>query len=266
MTWTALFLIPSSRSRCNSRYLPVLDHFVKRGGMTSGDNTVNARVHASPRALVIAASLSWVPFTVWIFGPYPRPIVYGLVAAAIPMVPIFAGRRQVFRRICLIEGSILLVAGVCGFIVGLFVFLAAAILLVIAGFADPGAGRRRAHIAGAVGAVVVILAAVGFSVGIYTTYYTAPNLYVATITPGFDQQPDYSSITNPTGAGIGYGATGIEDLNVSEGTGPPIMTVAFSNALSGAGRQRLKQRILSIPGVTGVKLCQNRITFGCQTG
>jgi hypothetical protein len=36
-------------------------------------------------------------------------------------------------------------------------------------------------------------------------------LYVATITPGFDQQPDYSSITNPTEAGIRYGATGIED-------------------------------------------------------
>jgi hypothetical protein len=150
----------------------VRNGLVKRGGVTSGNNTVNTRVHALPRALVIAASLSCVPFSVWIFGPYPRSILIGLVAAAIPIIPMYASGPRAFRRIRVVEGSILLVAGVCGFFVGLFLFVPAGVLLIIAGVADPGDGRQGAHVVGAVGAVVVILAAVGFSVA--STRRTTP--------------------------------------------------------------------------------------------
>ncbi|MFE7793755.1 hypothetical protein [Streptomyces sp. NPDC057460] len=97
------------------------------------------RSHWVQRSLAVGAVLVAVPALLFGLDSYLAAL---FVLTAMPVtVPIFLQRRpESFNRACAIVGLMLVVWAVLGVLLGMFLFLPSALLLVLAAFADP---RRR---------------------------------------------------------------------------------------------------------------------------
>ncbi|RKS97057.1 hypothetical protein BX286_6867 [Streptomyces sp. 3211.6] len=123
----------------------------------SEKQNVTARQRGWAVAGVVAAVLGagfWIAvthgFLFWI----------AMGTGAVTLVPLLTvDRPKAFARACLAVGSALLAWSLIGVVLGMFVFLPAAVLLLVAAFVEPG-NRPRAGFAAAVPLVVAAAAAV----------------------------------------------------------------------------------------------------------
>ena len=115
------------------------------------------RPHLRPRLLVIGATATAL---LGFFAPGEvdgrADVIFRVVVGAIPAIPLLARTPQTFRRICVIEGLLLIVIGFLGAIGGLFILIPSAMVLITAAFVNPNLSRWPARILGTIGAAVIV--------------------------------------------------------------------------------------------------------------
>jgi hypothetical protein len=109
------------------------------------------------RGLAAAGLLISLLATAWLIKGGPGGGL-GAVPCFVAGIPVFAGPRS-FGRVALAVALVLTVLGVLGSLVGFFVYLPAAIVLLLAWLSDPAARPR----------VATVLAAVDYAIAIAMT-------------------------------------------------------------------------------------------------
>ncbi|MFI9805775.1 hypothetical protein ACIHEJ_15655 [Streptomyces sp. NPDC052301] len=192
---------------------------------------------AAGAAMVLGLLIS--PFVVGLF-------LVGAVAAAVPLLMRAAPRA--FARLCLAIGAFLLAWALIGAVIGMFLFLPAALSLLVAAFVE--AGNRP----GARWAVTVALAAAA----VFTSAVLSPD-------PD-DEPPPYFKATLDSASRDrdrefhervdrlrDFGATRTE---VYEMAGRLELNVDMPESFPGGQSQdRLREEIDRLPGVVEVRLC-----------
>jgi hypothetical protein len=138
---------------------PVSDPQTGTGGTPS-----TRRVPWWRRGLAVAAAVIAVLAAVWLIKGGPGG-GGGILVTFLAGVPAFSGSRS-FGRACLSFAVVLFVIGVVGALLGLFVYLPVAVMLLLAWLADPDARPRLALLVAVVDAVAFVLMAVVLGVTI----------------------------------------------------------------------------------------------------
>ncbi|MFE9469001.1 hypothetical protein ACFYNW_36310 [Streptomyces virginiae] len=176
------------------------------------------------------------------------------IPAVIPLTQ--RGAPHLFARSCLVIGVVLLGWSLVATVLGMIFFLPAAVLLLIAAFADSGNRPGAWVVLGGGGGAVVLMVLV--ALGLYTpdggsgggdTLPPPSTFYRATV-----DSPDRFSDAKFT-RGVQklkeYGAT-YTYTDTMNWRGPSYLTVDYRAA---ASTSWLKWRIQNLPGVTEVRLC-----------
>ncbi|MGW1869452.1 hypothetical protein ACWCPS_28310 [Streptomyces mauvecolor] len=213
------------------------------------------RAHRWQAGLAAGAVLATLPWLA--LGAHVTSAVVLFVFCGLPVaVPLLVlHRREAFVRACVGIGLTSVFLSVVGFMLGLFVLLPSAALLLLAAHADP---RRRpvgARILGVAGALLALGATIGPTVFVW-------DLVVA---PAFAEPHAYRALLHPEdghydrGLGDvqellrGFDATDVVELS---GDGIDFLKVDFPEGLSPRERARLKERTEQLPGVEKVELCR----------
>ncbi|MGW6707521.1 hypothetical protein ACWGDE_21890 [Streptomyces sp. NPDC054956] len=115
-----------------------------------------AAVHPWHKVALTAALLPAAPGLLMLREGMELPVFLGVaLLAALPLACRESGRR--FAAACVVAGTALLVVGVLGLYLGLYIFLPSALLLPLAAFADP---RRRRVTASFLTGLATLLATV----------------------------------------------------------------------------------------------------------
>ncbi|MEU1285439.1 hypothetical protein [Kitasatospora sp. NPDC005856] len=202
-------------------------------------------------AAVVAAVLATGLGTV-LAGPFAGLFVITAIAAFFPLAARESPRS--FARACLVVGTGLLAWAVIGTIVGMFLFIPAGLLLIVATFADrdnrPGA--RFALTVPLVAAVVAAAVVTLFVRGTQDPDNEPPPTFHATLDPGgryddrdFELRKTRLRDYGATSAAVGVWPVGRLELVVG-------MPRVFAQ---GQSRDALKEQILRVPGVVEVRLC-----------
>ncbi|MEU5621766.1 hypothetical protein AB0932_35720 [Streptomyces sp. NPDC006682] len=211
------------------------------------------RVLRRQSALAVGAMVAMAPA---LAVGVPSGLAPLFILTALPVgIPFYLrNQRQGFARACLIIGSGLLAWAVVGVLWGMFLFIPAAVLLLMAAFVDPRTrpGLRDRCV---IGALLVVVA-------IFVAFLTrpapnepSPRSYQVRLDSGSrlhqqsfavrkDQLTEFGATT----------ASGYESCQQF------YLEVEFSEGLPAARRAELKQRIAMLPGVVEVEL---RAIEGC---
>ncbi|OKI96087.1 hypothetical protein AMK10_10620 [Streptomyces sp. CB02058] len=162
--------------------------------------------------------------------------------------------RQGFVRACLIIGSALLAWAAAGFLLGMFMFIPTAMLLVVAAFVDP---RTRPGLRDR-GVLDALLVAVAILVAFLTRPAPAepePDSYQARLDSGSRlHEQDFATRKDQL---MGFGATTASGYESCQHF---YLEVEFPEGLPDARRAELKKQIAMLPGVVEVEL---RAIDGC---
>ncbi|MFC9625823.1 hypothetical protein ACFTXM_39650 [Streptomyces sp. NPDC056930] len=215
-----------------------------------------ARIHSVQRSLAVGAVLVAVPALLLGLDSYFAAL---FVLTAMPVtVPIFLQRSpESFNRACMIVGLALVVWGVLGVFLGMFLYLPSALLLVLAALADPRRRPVAARVMGGAGGLVMAGVVVASALWCWHFY----------ISPSLATPHTFRAVTDPGGAqfdgGIGdaqerlrkFGATSVTGTETDEIS---YLEVRFADDLSEPQRAELKEQIAVLPGVSRVELCSVR--------
>ncbi|MEV3990477.1 hypothetical protein AB0J57_16375 [Streptomyces sp. NPDC049837] len=214
----------------------------------------SAAAHGLQRALAAGALIATLPVLFYALTSYVF-VLHVLTAIAVA-VPLFLFSRAVaFTRACLIVGLALLPWGVLGFLLGMFLFWPAALLLLLAAFADPRRHAVAAKVLGVAGGLVMagFLAAVAaFSWHFYIAPALAePHTYRAATDPDtfYDELGDHDERLKQLGA---------TDVSGTAEGDMTYLDVSFPVDLAEPRRAALKREIEQLPGVSHVDLCPVR--------
>lgn len=114
-----------------------------------------ARIPWWRRGMAVAAALIGVLDAIWFVRGGPGGGI-GVLFTFVAAIPGFAPARS-FGRFCLAFGVVLFVTGVLGILLGLFVYVPVAVMLLLAWLADPGVMPRLAPLIAVVDAAVFVL-------------------------------------------------------------------------------------------------------------
>lgn len=211
-------------------------------------------VHGLQRALAVGAVLAGMPVVVW--GLWSGFSYLYLMTGASIAAPFLCLRRpKHFVRACVMVGLVLIGWGVLGVFLGMFLFWPAAVLLLLAGFANPQRRPVTAWIAGGIGALVT--AGVLAGVAMFVWFFV--------ISPARAEPHTFRAATEPgwLRGGVGdaqerlrrFGATNAYGNESDQGS---FLEVRFPDDLSPARRAELKREIGRLPGIRWVELCSVR--------
>lgn len=212
---------------------------------------VSARQWGWALAAVVAAAL------VTAFGLVMGPYLAGLfiISAAAVAVPLMMRNQpKSFARACLLVGVGLLAWAMIGAVIGMFLFIPAALLLLVAAFA--AAGNRP-------GAWLTLAAPIA-AAAVVAAFYLQP--------PDPDNEPPpWFNATLDIGTRVhdrdfdrdfhqrkerlrDFGATRVSVYE--RGTGQFVLDVGIPDAFAeGQSQERLKEQILQLPEVVDLRLC-----------
>jgi len=125
----------------------------------------HGRVQWWRRGLAAAALLISILATAWLIKGGPGGGL-GVIPAFISGFPVFASSRS-FGRAALATALVLTVLGVLGLLLGFFVYLPAAIVLLLAWLSDPAARPRIAAVVAAVDYALAIAMTVTWVVALH---------------------------------------------------------------------------------------------------
>lgn len=212
------------------------------------------RVHWSARVLVGFAVAVAVMVAAYLFIPrdwaaygWGRFLIGGAVLSTLTPLPV-RGRRpfEIVRRVA---AGLLILLAVPGLYYSLYMFLPAAVILLLA---PAAAGTQGWTPVAACVAGLLVFAACAVPAARY--WLTRPDAFVVTLTPDFLAHADAMRVFDGSGQGIGFGATRVSSIDV-ESDRPPTVLVGFDDSLSAAGQQRLADHLLGIDGVVRVNRC-----------
>lgn len=216
------------------------------------------RVPRAARVLAVLAVVCAAPALAWVVvvgGSFiDGPLVLGSLATA---VPLFTRDAATFRTACLATGWAVLVLSALGFLFGLFALTPAGIVLLTAGSrSHPGPRRLPLLVGGLVSATALGLAGWVIGQSWVAPYFREPDAYLATVREGsplLGLGPRPAEIRGD-GSGLGHGAT---DVSLAETGGVPggRLIVVFDPRTPAADLAVLRQRIVGLPGVGDVRLC-----------
>ncbi|MFF8832469.1 hypothetical protein [Streptomyces sp. NPDC015131] len=211
-------------------------------------------VHGWQRALAWSAAVATVPPLALLLDSYVYPL--HVVLAALVAIPLFLTRRPAaFTRATLTVGLPLLPVGLLGLYAGLLAFWPAAVLLLLAAFADPRSRPRSAAVMLVSGALV--LAAFLACSGSYAWEFH--------VRPALAGPRAFRAVTEPDAfyAGLGTHETRLRRLGattVSEVASGDAhyLVVGFPEDFPEERRAALRAEIATLPGVGRVELCPAR--------
>ncbi|OKJ99575.1 hypothetical protein AMK26_26485 [Streptomyces sp. CB03234] len=211
-------------------------------------------MHRWQRALAASAVLATVPALLWTM--HSHVFALHVLTALSVAVPLFLPHRPVaFTRACLIVGLALLPWGVLGLFLAMFLFWPAALLLLLAAFADPRRSRWAARITAGAGALLMAGVLAG----------TAAYCWHFYVHPALAEPHTFRAVTHPDAYldSLGVHETRLQELGATGVTGTwtdelPYLDVSFPESLPEDRRTALKEAIAKIPGVTRVELCPVR--------
>ncbi|MFE3186385.1 hypothetical protein ACFXKR_36810 [Streptomyces violascens] len=221
----------------------------------SGVAVAGERVHRWQVGLAAGAVLATLPWLA--LGIHVTLVVVLFVFCGLPVaVPLLVLHRgEAFVRACVGIGLTSVLLAVVGFMLGLFVLLPSAVLLLVAAGADP---RRRpvgARILGVAGALLALGATVVVPTWLVRDLVMAPSFaephtYRAVLDPE-DRRYEYG-LADAQETLRGFGATDVVELS---GGGTHYLEVEFPEGLSQQRRAQLKSMTARLPGVEKVEVC-----------
>ncbi|MGW4896466.1 hypothetical protein ACWEQL_30070 [Kitasatospora sp. NPDC004240] len=172
---------------------------------------------------------------------------YLLTAGLVAVPQAMQDQPRLYARAALLMGWLLVAVSVAGALLGLFLFLPSALLLLAAAYAGPGRpGLSWTLVAPAL----------------------AGALIYAVLTPSVDEanepppyfQATYDRLDRSREPGFEAGRSTLHEyggrrMEVYEMAGSLRLTVHFSEQLSPEARDRLSREIARLPGVVSVRLC-----------
>ncbi|WP_327358132.1 hypothetical protein [Streptomyces sp. NBC_01304] len=212
------------------------------------------KVHRRQRILVLVALATAVPGL--LLGGFSYFGAVHILVAPWIALPLVTRQPRRFRSICLVTGLALIVVGVLGLLLGLFVYVPAALVLLCA-TADPRSSRVRSRIAvgvaGGVAALIAVLVGwVLWSVTLRDTHTFRAELDAdgaAAQANGVGPPPppyDYRLDT------IGHGASNVYVLSSDAGS---FLHVTYPESMSEAKQDQLERFLADLPGVAHVEQC-----------
>jgi len=204
------------------------------------------KVHAWPRALVVAALLTCTLAAGWVY--LTQGVTSRFWAAWVPVVltavPLFLRRRRPFNYACAAVGVLLLALAAQG---ALLWFLPAALIL-LATTADPRRSPWRARLSVLIGTSLAVVPIVASAGAIHRSLTSPP--------AGLVVHTDASSTT--TGSALEQIISGADVRGSSmttkraDGSDGPTTIVEFQPGLSQDGQERLRRSLTEAPGVSKV--------------
>lgn len=223
-----------------------------------GDSSKNhTRIHRRQSGLAFAAVLAASPGLVFGLGT-ALAALFVLTFASVT-VPLFMRREpRVFSRSCTVLGLALVAWSVVGVMLGMFLFLPAAVLLMLAAGAGPRRSPGAARLLSAAGGLVLAGVVCGSAMWCWHFYVspasTRPHTYQAAIDAAWSTWVDPGQVTERLEP---FGAVNVW-ITQDGGSDKAYLEVRFSDSLSDAQRTTLKRQISELPGVGRIALCQVR--------
>lgn len=224
------------------------------------------RIHRCQLWIAAGAVVAAAPGLLFALDSYVGGLFVFTVMSIV--VPLFLTRNpRAFTRVCVTIGLVLGVLSVLGVMLGMFVFLPSAVLLLLAAGADPRKRPVAARVLGAVGGLVLAGAVAGSGYLCWQFYVSPalaqPHTYRAVIDSAG------SSSSSPSLSLLDAGSSdtqnrlrtsGATDIWISEAGGGEVsyLEVRFSDELSESQRAVLKAQVAGVPGVSHVELCSVR--------
>ncbi|MFF0071844.1 hypothetical protein [Streptomyces sp. NPDC005494] len=210
------------------------------------------RVPRRQKVLAVAAAVAMVPGLG--VGLSTLLAAHFIMTALPALYPLCLLRRQdSFVRACLVIGSGMLAWSLAGFLLGMFLFIPTAVLLLVAAFADRSArlGLRDKAVPGA----LLVAGAMFVPLLTYDAGEPEPDSYQAELDSGSRvHHQDFAAWRNQL---LKSGATHVIEYESCEHF---YLDVGFAEDLPDDRRAELVNRIMEVPGVVEVELGQDE---GC---
>lgn len=177
-----------------------------------------------------------------------------LFTAVVTLVPLpMTGNPKICARACLVTGLGLLVWALVGAVIGMFLFIPAALILVIAAFVGPGHHSRPGRW---FSAITPLVAAAAFGLILHPMSQEDPDnepppYFRATLdSMGRFRDPEFNRRTERL---RDYGATSVE---VYERAGRLFLDVDMPRNFTGGNTESdLKDEMADLPGVVDIRRC-----------
>ncbi len=212
----------------------------------------NQKVSTRQRSWALAGlAASGLGAGLWIAMTQGLLFEIGASTAAVAVVPfVFLDRPRAFARACLVIGSALLAWALIGAIIGMFVFVPAALLLLVAAFVQPGS-RPGAWF----GVAVPLAVAVG--AGLFVTQPPDPDNepppFLHATLDSMDRFHDRDlNVRKERLRDFGAVDAGMVEME----PGRLVLIVHMPRHFpDGQTQDRLKEQVQGLPGVVDVRVC-----------
>lgn len=223
----------------------VMDRGLERGSDAS------AGVRWWQRGLVVLAALAAGVAAVWAVTEATTALLLLYVPwPVVAVLPVLMWDQRAFRRACLAVGSCLVVVGVLGTVLGLFIFIPAGLAVLAAA----ATGGRLTWVGAAVSGVIALVT-LGYGISQVVPLYGPPTAFVVQFDgrqyQGHADLLDQLAVNPPR---FGHGAT---DVGTGADDTGPQWTVSFDSNLSPQGQAALRSYLSGLPAVTNVRLCDS---------
>ncbi|MFB9389518.1 hypothetical protein ACFPM3_08945 [Streptomyces coeruleoprunus] len=209
-------------------------------------------MHPAQRVLAFCALFATLP-GLWIAVDSIVALLFPLVAVVVA-IPLFVRPRIAFVRVCVCVGALLLVGGVLFVLLGLFLFLPSAVLLLLAAGADLAVRPRTGRVLVAAGALLTAAVVAVCAYGGWHFY----------LRPALAEPHAYRAVLDPDAGVLDEGLGDEEDRLRAQGAAwvygsasdeGEFLEVGFRDDLPADRREDLRRQIELMPGVRSVALC-----------
>ncbi|WP_377273353.1 hypothetical protein [Peterkaempfera sp. SMS 1(5)a] len=223
-----------------------------------GDSSKShARIHRRQSGLAYAALLAALPGLIFGVDTYLAGF-FVLTFAPLTVPPFLRRHPSAFTMTCTATGVVLVAWSVVGVLLGMFLFLPSAVLLLLAAAAgprrSPGVARVLSWAGGLVFAGVVLGSAMWCRHFSVRAAQAEPHTYQAVVDADWERRVGLGQATERLKT---FGAVSVW-VSSAGGEDKAYLEVRFSEGLSDVDRAELKGRISELPGVGRVDLCPVR--------
>ncbi|MFC7709971.1 hypothetical protein [Micromonospora lupini] len=206
------------------------------------------RVHAWPRALVVAALLAATFLAGWQYQTGGDTVAFRVawIPVGLTVVPLFFRRARQFAYASLVVGLVVLALA----LQGVFTWILPGALILLATTADPRRSAWRARLSVLVGTALAVVAAVA-SAGAVHHSLTSPPVGFAVHTDAASTPSAVDRISSRADAEVASRVYSFRINYAVDGEGPTGI-VEFTPGLSAQEQERLRRDLAALPGVTRV--------------
>ncbi|TNH30225.1 hypothetical protein FHG89_08795 [Micromonospora orduensis] len=208
------------------------------------------KVHAWPRALVVAAILAGILFAGWRYQTWGDTAAFRVswIPVAITAVPLLFLRRRQFSYACVVVGVVVLALA----LQGVFIWVLPAVLILLATTADPRRSPWRARLSVLVATALAVVATAG-SAGAVHRSLTSPSAgFVVHSDADFTTaQSAVDRVLTDASGRADDRVLGVSITHADDGRGTTIV-VQFEPDLSTNEQEGLRRQLAEVPGVAKV--------------